>query len=631
MPNRFARALRVAAAALAVSMPALATNVVTYHYDNLRTGWNQSETTLTTATVGSGAFGLQHQVALDEQVDAQPLFVAGQTITGHGLHDVIYVATENNTIFAIDANSGTVLLRQNYGSPVPVSALPGQCSNNSNNMGINSTPVIDTASGTLYAITYTYENNVPTFRVHAIDLATLLDKVPAVAIGGSAKLKNAKPLAFVSANNRQRAALIETGGNIYAGFASWCDINANVSRGWVLGWNTGTLAPLPVSVLLNQLPHTADNFFLTSVWMSGYGIASDGSGSLFFITGNADYNGRTYSQTYNLAESVVQLSTDLTTVQSFFTPNGGPNGWRSLDEADNDFGGAGVLLLPDQAGTYPHLAIAAGKSGPMYLLNRDSLGGLGGRKATLGAYNNNGCWCGQTYYVGADGVGRVVESTGQSLDIWKLQTAPKTKLVYDTGTYVGGGQDPGFFTSISSNGQQAGSQVIWAVSWPTDTNPANVTLRAFDPANGAATLFSGTAGTWPFAGSANANIVPVVANGHVFVASYANLSIFGLSGAGAAHLLAFRAPPRPEMPLPAGMAHELYGIVVAADPGALTLRTRAGALVRVDIAAALAAHGAAPEAVGQAALIRGDYKNGVLEARYVLHAKPSPSLWGPDR
>jgi hypothetical protein len=631
MPCKFASVLQAATIAIAVGVPARATNVVTYHYDNLRTGWNQTETTLTAANVGSTAFGLQQQVALDEQVDAQPLFVAGQTILDQGSHDVVYVATENNTIYAIDAASGAVLLQQNYGPPVPVSAVPGQCSLNSNNVGINSTPVIDISSGTLYAFTYTYETSVPTFRLHAIDLSTLQDKVPPVAIGGNGNLRNAKPFPFVAANNRQRAALIETGGNIYAGFASWCDINADVSRGWVMGWSAGSLVPLPVSTLLNQRVKSTNDYFLTSVWMSGYGIASDDAGSLFFTTGNSDYSGTSYNQAYNLAESVVKLSTDLTTVQSFFTPGGGPNGVRSLEVNDNDFGSGGVLLLPDQPGTYPHLAVAAGKSGPIYLLNRDSLGSRGGKKVTLGAYTSYRCWCGQSYFVGADGGGRIVASTGQQLDIWKLQTEPSTTLVHESSNFIGGGQDPGFFTSISSSGTQAGSQVIWAVRRPSDIDPANLMLEAFDPANGAATLFSGIAGTWPFAGFANANVVPVVANGHVFVASYGNLSIFGLCNTPPARRRAFRAPPRPVMALPTGVAHELHGVVTAADADTVTLRTRTGALVRVDIAAARAAHDAAPEAVGDAAVVRGDYRNGLLVAKFVIHAKPSPSLWGPDR
>jgi hypothetical protein len=603
-------------------------NLTTYHYDNLRTGWNQAETVLNAANVASSSFGLQQQVALDEQVDAQPLFLSNQTIAG-GQYDVVYVATENNTLYAIDASSGQILLSQNFGAPVPVSQLPGQCNNNSNNVGINSTPVIDTSTGTLYAVTYTYENKTPTFRLHAIDVSTLQDKIPSVDIGASAMLKNGKPLGFEARNQRQRAALIETGGNIYAGFASFCDFNAGNSHGWVLGWNAATLTPLPSSELVNQKPRSPDNFFLSSVWMSGYGISSDDNGSLYFITGNSDYDGKSYNSTYNLDESVVKLSTDLTTVQSFFTPKGGQDGWANFDRDDTDFGSGGALLLPDQAGAYPHLAVAAGKGGPMYLLNRDSLGGLGNRRVTLGAYGNYGCWCGPSYYVGADGVGRVVESSGDSLDIWKVQTSSGTTLVHDAGASVSGAQDPGFFTTISSNGTTAGSHVIWAIGRPTDTDPADLTLYAFDPANHAAQLFSGTAGTWPFAGNANANLVPVVADGQVFVASYENLSIFGLTPPGRRQKT-FVAPPAPSLPAYRGAPHQVTGVVTASYASTLALRTRTGAIVQVNVAVARDAGRYAASETGHAALVRGDYANGVLVAKSVMHAKSNPAMWGED-
>lgn len=608
---------------------AMATDVVTYHYDNLRTGWNQAETTLTAATVGSAAFGLQQQVALDEQVDAQPLFLGSQPIANQGTFDVVYVATENNSIYAIDAATGNVLLSQNYGTPVPISALPGGCNNNSNNMGINSTPVIDRTAGTMYAVTYTYENSLPTFRLHAIDISTLQDKVPSVIVGATGTLKDGKKLPFAGANNRQRAGLVETGGNIYAGFASWCDINHDVSRGWVLGWNAATLAPLPVAELVNQRPRSPDSFFLSSVWMSGYGIASDDNGDLFFVTGNSDYSGSTYNSATNIAESVVEMTTDLSKVESFFTPKAGNNGWHNLDRNDADFGAAGVLLLPDQPGAYPHLAVAAGKSGPLYLLNRDNLGGLGNREVTLGTYSNNGCWCGQSYYVGGDGVARVLASTGSTLDLYKLLTTPKTRLVLEASAGISSGQDPGFFTSVSSNATTFGSHVLWAIGRPTDTDPADVTLYAFDPAT-QTQLFSGVAGTWPFAGSANANLVPVVANGHVFVASYANLSIFGLN-AGATQRRPFQAPPRPKMAAYTGAPHQLFGRVVSVGNTSLTLATRDGKMVAVDFGPARAAADNAPAAIGTAALVRGDYRGATFVARYVLHAKPEPSLWGPDR
>ena len=153
------------------------TSVTTYHYDNYRTGWNQSETVLTPANVGSRSFGLLQTVALDDQVDAQPLVVPGVQITAgkyQGSHDVVYVATEGNTVYAIDVHSGTVLLSPKFGTPVP---MPLGCNNNGPNVGINSTPVIDPESKTLYVMVYTQDPSGPTYRLHALDLGSLKDKV----------------------------------------------------------------------------------------------------------------------------------------------------------------------------------------------------------------------------------------------------------------------------------------------------------------------------------------------------------------------------------------------------------------------------------------------------------------------
>jgi hypothetical protein len=606
-----------------VAAGANAANVVTYHYDNQRTGWNSSETTLTPAAVASTSFGLLSQTTLDEQVDAQPLFLSAQQIAG-GTYDVVYVATENNTVYAIDSATGNVLLSNNLGKAVPISALPGGCNNNSNNIGINSTPVIDLAAGVMYVVTYTYESRRQVFRLHQLSLTSLQDVVPSVVVRATALLKNGETETFNAATQRQRPGLIETSGNIYAGFGSFCDISANLSRGWVLGWNAATLAPVGTSELINKKPKTPDNFFLSSVWMSGYGIASDDQGSLFFLTGNTDYSGTAYNKNYNVAESVVRLSADLTTVQGFFTPSN----HGSLDQGDTDFGSGGVLLLPTQNGSAPSMAVAAGKGDSMYLLNRDALGGVGGHSDILGQYANNGCWCGQSYYVGSDGVGRVVSSTGGNTAVWTVQSSPRPALKLESRSpNLNSGQDPGFFTTVSSNGTAANTAVVWALPHPANTT---INLAAMDPSNGSAELFSAPAGSWPFSGNANANLVPVVANGHVFVASYENLSIFGLSG-NARHA-AFRpaAPPAPD--IFAGAAHDVYGIVVAMEGATLSLRTRTGTIVKVDLAAARRGGNVAEPTVGHGALIRGDYdRAGVLVAKFVLHARDNAALWPADR
>ena len=503
--------------------------VLTYHYDNLRTGWNSEEKHLKPAKVNSPAFGLLHSVSLDDQVDAQPLIVPDEKITSGpdpGKHDVVYVATEANTIYAIDASSGTVLLQPNFGPPVP---MPLGCNNNGPVVGITGTPVIDRKSNTMYVITYTLNAGVPSYHIHALDLGNLTDRIPPVEVKASHTLTDGTTFNFNPTYQRQRSALLEANGNIYAGFGSFCDFSANLSRGWVLGWRTGSLTPLGANQLNDQLAVSPSTFFLSSVWMSGYGLSADGSGSLYFVTGNSDPSGATYNGTTNVQESVVKLSADLTTIQDIFTPSNLP----SLDMADNDYGSGGALLLAPQPGPIPHLAAAAGKNGNMYLLNRQHLGGYtpGGPDKVVGIVNIGGCWCGQSYF--SDGKAHVVSSGGSNVILWRLETSPAVTLVNEAASAgIGGAQDPGFFTTISSDGPK--DAIIWALSRPNGTPPpasaANISLYAFEAKPSGSTLptlYSAVAGTWPNT-SGNANLVPVVSGGKVFVASYRQFAVFGL-------------------------------------------------------------------------------------------------------
>ena len=511
------------------------TSVTTYHYDNNRTGWNQSETVLTPANVGSPSFGLLQTVALDDQVDTQPLVVPGVQITAgkyQGPHDVVYVATESNTVYAIDVHSGTVLLNPNFGTPVP---MPLGCNNNGPNVGINSTPVIDLGSNTLYVMVYTQDLTGPAYRLHALDLGSLTDKVTPQVVTASHTLTDGTTFTFNATYQRQRPGLLLANGSIYAGFGSFCDYGANLSRGWLLGWTAGTLTPFPSNRLNDQQPTSPSSFFLSSIWMSGYGPATDDEGNILFATGNSDPSGTTYDGVTNIQESVVKVSSTLTTVLDLFTPSN----QEALDRQDLDFGSGGVLVLPDQPGSMPHLAVAAGKFGTMYLMNEDNLGGYSPKKNNvLGSYLVGHCWCGQSYFVDpSDGLGRVVTSGGNTVRVWKVQTSPTVALTLvamgpGVGSASGQLQDPGFFTSVSSNGKA--SPIIWAVSRPTtNNNGAPINLFAFDPDSGGSTmkkLFEARAGNWPNT-TGNANLVPVVANGMVFVASNQQLQVFGLTAA----------------------------------------------------------------------------------------------------
>jgi PQQ-like domain len=616
------------AAAISRTLKPRGVSVVTYHYDNLRTGWDDNETSLSYQNVKNGAFGLLHTVTLDDQVSTQPLVVShtSKGVSSSSKDDVAYVATESNTIYAVDAATGKVLFSRNLGNPVQT---PLGCTANGPNVGIDGTPVIDLNANVMYVIAYTtshaLESHAPIYVLHELSLTDLSDAVTPVVVSASHSLTSGKTYKFDAAVERQRPALLEANGNIYAGFGSFCDYSGSLSRGWVLGWKAGSLTPLTANRLTDSLGKSPNDFFLSAIWMSGYGLAADPSGNVYFVTGNSDpssYNGVT-----NIQESVVKVSSDLTKLVSLFTPRD----VKQLDEGDTDFGSGGVLLLPS---TTPY-AVAAGKTGTMFLLDQAHLGGFDRhRNNVLAEEQIGGCWCGESYFAAAkDSLPRIVASGGNNVTIWKVKTSPTPKLIL-AGTSQGlpGGQDPGFFTTVSSAGSQSDA-IIWAVARPQYV-PGSITLMAFksEPQGASSmleTLYQATAGYWA-ATQANANIVPVVANGKVYVASYQQLDIFGLGGS---------APVEPG-PMVASLIYrttfsarnEVTGTLVEISGSSLALRTRTGRVVRVDDSDAVRHERSAVLIVGRPFNVRGAYDAaGVLHAAAIVRAKPSPGTWPPDR
>ena len=497
--------------------------VTTYHYDNMRTGWNHQEKELTYDKVKSAHFGLIQKVALDDQVDTQPLVVPHVNIpTGPspGIHDVVYVATEGDTVYAIDASSGEILLSPKLGNPVP---LPLGCNNNGPNVGIDGTPVIDRGTHTMFVIVYALEAGAPVYRLHALDLSSLTDKMPSVVVSASHKLTNGTTFNFDAKVQRQRPALLLSKGKVYAGFGSFCDFSANVSRGWLLGWDVNTLAPLPANQLDDTQATSPNSFFLSSIWMSGYGLAADPDGNVYFISGNSDFSGTTYDGVTDVQESVVKVPPDLSKILDIFTPSN----WPNLDQTDNDFGSGGALLIPPQEGATPHLVAAAGKDGRLFILNRNALGGYtpGGPDKVVTQVSIGGCWCGPAYFHQ-----RIISSGGSTVILWRIKISPTVSLQQEgTSAGIGGAQDPGFFTSVSSDEEH--DAIIWAVSRPNNSSPADISLFAFKavPTSGGTldTLFQAPAGNWPNTGG-NANLVPVVVDGKVYVGSNKQLNIFGM-------------------------------------------------------------------------------------------------------
>ena len=631
--------------------------VLTWHDDNFRTGWQQQETILTASTASK--LGISHAVTLADQVDTQPLVIPG-FINGH---DIVFVADESNNVYQIDGNTGAILIQVNLGAPVP---KPLECGATGPSVGINSTPVIDWASQTLFVVSYVNVNGAtPTYFFHALNLNTLADKVTPLKVAASHAPTTGAAFLFNATNERQRAALLFANGNVYAAFTSWCDFHANTAnptghttRGWLLGWswNGTTLTELPANQLVDRQPGSATSFALDTIWMSGAGPASDESGNLIFSTGNSQASTWTGFGTTgppcsgtatgavptnvpcsNIQESVVKLKGDLTAITGLFSPNTqfgsfSPN-TAQLDTGDGDLGSGGVLLAPQRGNA--SLAAVAGKDGRLFLFDRSGTG-----LKFLQLRKGSPCWCAPSYFTGSDGVGRIVASQGNVVQTFQI---PATTLSPEgTSTTLSTGQDPGFFTTVSCSGNGAfgnctNTPIIWAVSRPTSGGSASgVNLYAFSgvAAGGSyAQLFGPTqVGLWQNTGG-NSNIVPTVSNGQVYVAANKSLTILKPGATTAAPLaeaqpaasaIATNPPTSTIAADPPTSAHTISGTLRDVNGSTLTLTNRNGKDRLIDASKAMANGQVAPAlTTGQAYTAVGSSFTGagILRADAISRAK----------
>ncbi len=285
--------------------PSSPQDVLTYHGDNLRTGWFSSETQLTASNVNAQSFGLLQTVILDGRVDAEPLVVIHQEIAGYGIHNVVYVATENDSIYAIDAGEGSILWHRSFGSPVPY-----QYKNHDDNvypvMGILGTPVIDREAGAMYFVVDSFNGKVDVFFLHAISLSTGSNLVNVAPIQFSEQLPSGKKWTSDPRFHLQRPGLLEANGSIYVAFGSNGDNRPDVSRGMILRYDPATLSQLSGQIT-NKRNTPAFPYYLSSIWQSGYAPAADSNGDVYFSTGNSNPRTASYSA-LNRPDRMVHLS-----------------------------------------------------------------------------------------------------------------------------------------------------------------------------------------------------------------------------------------------------------------------------------------------------------------------------------
>jgi len=499
------------------------TDVLTYKNDLSRSGQNLTESTLTLANVTTSSFGLLRVLPADGKVDAQPLYISQLSVSG-AMHSVVFAATENDSVYAFDANTGSILWQVSLLAAGETVSDMRDCTQVSPQIGVTSTPVIDRsagAHGTLFVIAMSKDaaSNYHQ-RLHALDLAS-----GAELLGGPTEISATSPTAaggvamFVAGQYAERAALLLSNGTVYTSWTSHCDIPPYF--GWIIGYSESTLSQ---SAVLNVAPNS--NGGGPSIWMSGGGPAADSEGNIYLLTANGvfettlDSNGFPNQQDYG--NSFLKLSTagGSLSVADYFTM------YNEVAEssADGDLGSGGEMLLPDltdSTNTVRHLAIGAGKDGNIYVVNRDSMGKFNASGNSqiwqqVRGVVPGGIWATPAYFNGTVYYG----DAGSTLKAFtianaKLAAAPQSQTSVQF-TY------PGTAPSVSANGTS--NAIVWAHE---NSNPA--VLHAYDATNLAHELYnSNQAGNRDQFGAGNKFITPTVADGKVFIGTTSGVAVFGL-------------------------------------------------------------------------------------------------------
>jgi hypothetical protein len=509
-------------ATLTVTAAAAGTDVVTYKYDAMRTGQNLTESGLTPTNVTSATFGLLRNLMVDGLVDAQPLYLSN-LIVGGVARNVVFVATEHDSVYAFDADTAAILWQVSLIGVGETTSDDRGCPQVTPEIGITSTPVIDRyagAHGAIYLVAMTKDASSSYHqRLHALDITTGQEISP----GPTEIVATYGATTFAAGQYKERAALLLNSGTIYTSWASHCD-HAPYG-GWIIALGESTLA---VTGVLNVAMGASGSGYASqgpSIWMSGGGPAADASGNVYALTANGRFETALvggFPSGGDYGNSFVKISSSGGTlaVADYFAMS------AEVAESmgDTDLGSGGVMLLPDLSdvnGTMRQLAVGAGKDGNLYVVDRNNMGKftsvgnniwqeldsvLGNGIFSTPAYFNN-----HVYY-GPQGGSLLAFSVTNALLSSSPTSQTATQFAY-----------PGAFPVVSANG--TANAIVWAIE---NTSPA--VLRAYAAGNLATELYNSnqaSSGRDHF-GSGNKYIVPVVADGKVFAATTNSVAVFGL-------------------------------------------------------------------------------------------------------
>lgn len=500
------------------------TDVVTYHNDNARTGQNLSETTLTPANVNSTSFGKLAVFSVDGKVDAEPLYLSGLSVAGTK-HNVLFVVTEHDSVYAMDADSGSVLWKVSMLQSGETTSDARSCSQVVPEIGITATPVINRSAGphgTMYVVAMSKDGSGYHQRLHALDVTTGAEEFGGptaiqASFTGSGDNSTAGKVVFDPAQYEERSALLLMNGVVYTAWTSHCDNRPYT--GWVISYDAATLAQKSV---MNLTPNGNEG----AIWMAGAGPAADNSGNVYFLDGNGTFDGTLDTNGFptqrDFGNGFIKLSTTggQMNVADYFEMSN----QMQENDTDIDLGSGGSLVLPDLtdgSGNVKHLAVGAGKDSNIYVVDRDNMGKfnasandiyqqvsgqLSGSVFSMPAYFND------TIYYGS--VGDNVKAF--PISNAKLATAAKSKTAATFGY-------PGATPSISAN--QSSDGIVWVTE---NVDPA--VLHAYDATDLSKELYNSnqaTGGRDNF-GTGNKFITPMIANGKVYVGTTNGVGVFGL-------------------------------------------------------------------------------------------------------
>lgn len=499
------------------------TDVTTYHNDVARTGQNLTETALTPTNVTAQTFGLFRNLPVDGKVDAEPLYLS-RLSTPTGTRNVVFVATEHDSVYAFDSDTGAQIWHVSLLSPGETTSDPRGCSQIVPEIGVTATPVIDRKAGqhgVIYIVGMSQSGANYFQRLHALDVTT-----GAELLGGPTTIQATYPgtganssggnLIFDAKQYAERAALLLLNGVIYTSWTSHCDIQPYT--GWVIGYNESNLSQ---STVLNLTPNGSEG----SIWQSGGGLAADSQGNIYALVANGtfdialDTNGFPIQRDFGNAFIKLSTSGGQLQVADYFDVS------NTIAESndDVDLGSGGAMVLPNvtnNAGATLQLAVGAGKDGNIYVVDRTSMGKF--NAASNSVYQQltsalpNGVW-GVPAYFNNTVYYCDVNNKMKSFPVSNGKISAAATLTPSSFAY------PGALPSISANGSSNG--IVWAIE---NTTPA--VLHAYLASDLSHELYNSTqaSNNRDTFGSGNKFITPMIADGKVFAATTNGVAVFGL-------------------------------------------------------------------------------------------------------